>query len=365
MEILIIANSDTGLYGFRKDLILELNKLNCNISVATSQNGDTSLLEDLNCKLYPINIKRRSLSILNGFLLLIKINTIINITKPDLIITYTIKPNIIGGILARFKRINYVANITGLGSAFNKSKFLKSLALKLNKFALKKADKVFFENLENKDFFIKNRVVISNKAVALNGAGVNLEEYSFHNYPKKNNEVRFLFIGRIMKEKGIEELFDAIVGIKKLYPNVQFDIVGKEEENYRKRIDFLVMNGYLNFHGYQKNIIEYVSRSSCVILPSYHEGMSNVLLEAAAIGRPLITSNIPGCKEAVINNQTGFLVDVRDTEDLTDKIINFITLDYEKRKLMGLLSRKHIEEFFDKKIVVEKTIQHLAIKKNK
>lgn len=361
MKILIIANSDIGLHGFRKDLILELNELNCDISVATPQYGNARLLEDLNCEIYPINIKRRSLSILNGFLLLIKINKIINISKPALIITYTIKPNIIGGILARFKRINYVANITGLGSAFNKTKFLKNIASKLYRFSLKKADKVFFENSANKDFFIKNKIIISNKAVTLNGAGVNLEVYSFHNYPKENNEVRFLFIGRIMKEKGIEELFDAIVKIKILYPNVQFDIVGKEEENYKERLDFLVMNGYLNFHGYQKNIIDYICSSSCIVLPSYHEGMSNALLEAGAIGRPLITSNIPGCKEAVINNLTGFLVETRNADDLTEKLIKFINLDYEKKKQMGFLSRKHIEKSFSKKDVVRKTIKHLSI----
>ena len=176
------------------------------------------------------------------------------------------------------------------------------------------------------------------KTCKLNGAGVNLEDYPLMEYPDENQDIRFLFIGRIMKEKGIDELLEAAGRIKKDYPAVQFDIVGPMEDNYKETIDEYVNNGVINYYGFQSDVKPFIKQCHCFILPSYHEGMANTLLESASMGRPLITSNINGCKEAINNN--GYLVKVKDSNDLYLKIKEFVELDYQDKVILSKNSRK-------------------------
>lgn len=183
--------------------------------------------------------------------------------------------------------------------------------------------------------------------------------FPFYEYPLDENIVHFLFIGRIMKEKGIDELFIAIEKIHNEYNNVILDIVGNYEDNYENQINYLVDKGIVKFHGYQSNVKPFIQQAHCFVLPSYHEGMANTLLENASMGRPLITSNIYGCKEAVIENENGFLCESKNPESLYQKMKEFVLLDYNLKKQMGLNSRKHIEKNFDKKNVVSFTIKNL------
>ena len=178
-------------------------------------------------------------------------------------------------------------------------------------------------------------------------------------YPDKDQDIRFLFIGRIMKEKGIDELLEAANRIKKEYQKVQFDIVGPMEDNYKGAIDKYVGNGIINYYGFQSDVKPFIKKCYCFILPSYHEGMANTLLESASMGRPLITSNISGCREAVNNN--GYLTNVKDSNDLYEQIKKFIELDYQDKVLMSKNSRKHIEEVFDKRKIVKETVKGLGL----
>ena len=196
---------------------------------------------------------------------------------------------------------------------------------------MKKVYKVFFQNQFNLSVFLKYNIINKDKTVLVNGSGVNLVEHKPLKYPEDNG-VNFLFIGRIMKEKGIDELLLAAKKIIKEYPNVQFNLLGYMEENYSKIIEELSHEKIINYHGFQNDTINYISQSHCVILPSYHEGMSNSLLEGAALARPLIASNIPGCKEIIINNISGYLCDAKSVDDLYEKIVMFIKLSYYKKK---------------------------------
>lgn len=354
-KILILANNDVGLYKFRKELIEELLKEN---EVYISLPNDTlvPLLIDKGCKFIDTYVDRRGINPITDLKLLLNYVSIIRKVKPDLVITYTIKPNLYGGIVSRFLNVPYAMNITGLGTAFQKENFIKKLVCFLYKIASKKAKVVFFENKENKEVFISNKLIKKEQAYQLNGAGVNLEEYPFTSYPDKE-ETRFLFIGRVMKEKGIDELFEVASKIKEEYSNVFFDIVGPMEDNYKDVLDDLSNREIIEYHGFQSDVKPFIEKSHCYVLPSYHEGMANTLLECASMGRPLITSNIHGCKEAINNN--GFVCNVQDREDLYLKIKEFIDLSYEDKKQLGINSRKYIEEVFDKKKVVEETIRRL------
>lgn len=188
----------------------------------------------------------------------------------------------------------------------------------------------------------------------MNGAGVNLQEYIYEEMPTYES-IRFLFIGRVMKEKGIDELFAVARRIKKEYANVEFHIVGPFEDDYKEVVEVLEKENVIQYFGFQEDVKPFIKNVHCFVLPSYHEGMANTLLECAAMGRPLITSDIHGCKEAVRDN--GILVKVMDEEDLYRGVMEFIQLPEEEKQKMAVASRKLMEEVFDKDKVVEKSMK--------
>ncbi|MEH7180552.1 glycosyltransferase family 4 protein [Neobacillus vireti] len=358
MKILILANNDVGLYKFRKELIQKLISQGNEVYISLPEGEFIKHLVEMGCKFVETNVDRRGLNPIKDIKLLLHYFTLLNKVKPNLVITYTIKPNIYGGILCRFKNIAYAVNITGLGTAFHGSRILKKVVIFLYKIASKRAKVLFFENDENQSIFIHNKIVFPKNALNLNGAGVNLEEYQFTEYPSCE-ETRILFIGRVMKEKGIEELLEVARRLKGEYSNLFFDIVGPIEDDYRPIIKKLQEENVVNYYGFQSDVRPYIKKSHCFVLPSYHEGMANTLLEAGALGRPLVTSNIFGCKEAVNDKENGYLVRIKDIEDLYEKIKEFIHLPYEEKVEMGRKSREHIVSKFDKKKIIETTLKEL------
>lgn len=357
-KILILANNGVGLYKFRKELIQKLLKTN-EVYISLPYGELIEHLIEMGCHFIDTPVDRRGINPVTDLKLLNKYRKIFNQVEPDLVITYTIKPNIYGGFTARIKKVKYAVNITGLGTAFQNDNLLKKIIIFMYKKALKKVKTVFFENIENRNIFIENRIIEKDKTCLLNGAGVNTEEYQYAEYPNENKHIRFLFIGRIMKEKGIDELLYAAKKIKKEYSDIQFDIVGPMEDGYKNIIDEYVNNNIINYYGYQSDVKPFIKQCHCFIMPSYHEGMANTLLEAGSMGRPLITTNIHGCKEAIKDN--GYLCNAMDKEDLYKKIKKFIELDYKKKVNMSLNSRKHIEKIFDKRKVVKETMKGLNI----
>lgn len=360
-RILILANSDLGLYKFRKELIEKLLIEN-EVYIALPNGGYIKDLVQLGCKFIETRIDRRGINPIKDVKLLIHYLKIVTQIKPAQVITYTVKPNVYGGIVCGIKRIPYSVNITGLGTTFQNQGALKKIIVSLYKIACRNAKVIFFENEENRQIFIANKIVKEEKTCKLNGAGVSLEDYQFCNYPSNNNKIHLLFIGRVMREKGIDELFAVAKRIKDKYDNVVFDIVGPFEEDYENTVLELQNQGYIKYHGFQSDVKPFIEKAHCFVLPSYHEGMANTLLECGAIGRPLITSNIHGCKEAVINERNGYLVNVGDTEDLYLKIKQFIDVSWDEKVEMGKVSREIVEKFFDKKIIVEKTINKLFVR---
>lgn len=351
--ILVLANNDVGLYKFRKELLQALIEKGNKVYIALPYGKLVEPLIQMGCKFINTNLERRGINPITDFKLLLQYKKIIEHVKPDLVLTYTIKPNIYGGLISRLIKIPYIANITGLGTAFQREDMLKKFIVGLYKAALGNVKSVFFENQGNKQVFLDNHIIGEEVAVVMNGAGVNLEEYPFTSMPE-GDTIRFLFIGRVMKEKGVDELFAAAKKIKKEYNNVEFDIVGPFEEDYESIVRELQDRGIINYYGYQEDVRPFIEKCHCVVLPSYHEGMANTLLEAAAMGRPLIASNIHGCKEAVYNN--GFVCEIKNTESIYLKIVEYINTCLEDKVRMGENSRKHIEIEFDKKKVVKRSM---------
>lgn len=357
MKIIILANSSKGLFGFRQELIAELLKKNT-VCAYTPDNGSVSAIKALGCEVFDLPVDRRGMNPQKDFTLFRRILAILKREKPDLVITYTIKPNIYGGLACCLRSVPYVVNITGLGTAFQNKGILHRIVTIMYKFGLKEAKTVFFENEENRQIFIKLGIVPEQKTCLLMGAGVNLTRYHVTEYPA-GETTKFLFMGRVMKEKGIDELFEVMHRLKADGIDCSLDLLGSYEENYKEIIEKYEAEGWLNYHGYQMDVTPFISATHCFVLPSWHEGMANTNLESAASGRPVITTNIHGCLEAVEDGVTGYLVEKKNPDDLYRAMKNFTDLCYEKRKEMGLAGRKRMEKLFDKKNVVENTISRL------
>lgn len=356
MKILILANYDVGLYQFRRELIEELLKEN-DVYISLPYGELVEPLKEMGCVFIDTLVDRRGINPVKDLGLLKRYMSLLNRVKPDLVITYTIKPNVYGGFACRLKNIHYAVNITGLGTAFQKQGMLRKLVTFMYKVGLKKAKVVFFENEENQQIFIEDKIIKKEKTCLLNGAGVNLKHYQVVEYPEDNECTRFLFVGRVMQEKGVDELFEAMKKLREEGFICTLDVLGGYEENYAEIIKQYESEGWLNYHGYQKDVRSFIEKAHCFVLPSWHEGMANTNLECAAMGRPVITSNIHGCKEAVIDGVSGFLCERKDVGSLYEAMSKFIKLTYEERKAFGEAGRGHMEDVFDKRKVVERTIK--------
>ena len=279
-------------------------------------------------------------------------------TKPDIVFTYTIKPNVYGGMVCGKLGIPYAANITGLGTAVENAGPMQKVTLALYKMGLKKAQMVFFQNAENKNFMLSKNVV-QGDYFQLPGSGVNLKHYQPLEYPKYDT-IDFVFIARVMKEKGIDNYLEMAEVIRKKYPQTRFHICGFCEDDYTERLNELEEKGVVIYHGMVKDMTKIYKKTACTIHPTYYpEGLSNVLLESSASARPIITTNRAGCREVIDDGVNGFICKQNDSADLIKQVEKFLALSWEERKNMGLAGRTKVEKEFDRQIVIDKYLQEV------
>lgn len=359
MRILIATNHSYMFYRFRKELVETLMQEH-EVILSTPFVGYEDDLQAMGLRCIDTEIDRRSINPFKDMKLLKTYRKMLDEIQPDLVITYSIKPNIYMGSACMAKGIPYVTNVQGLGTAFEKP-VLSNVVSVMYRSALRKAGTVFFENEENAQFFLHKNIISAQQMNVLPGAGINLDEYPY--VPMQDDGVcSFLFVGRIMKEKGVDEFFTAAKTIKAEFgEKVAFDVVGFYEDAYKGTVDQLVADSVIKFHGFQTDVHPFYEAADCVVLPSYHEGMSNVLLEAAASGRPLITSDIPGCREAVEDGNSGYLCPAKDANALYGAMQRVMELSVEQRSEMGCRGRERMEQQFSKTAVVTETIKHLEI----
>lgn len=358
MKILILANSDLGLYKFRKELIKTL-VLEHKVFISLPWGEFVPEMIRLGCEYLQCEFDRHGKNPIYELKNYLYYKKIIKKIKPDIVLTYTIKPNIYGGFACAKLKIPYLVNITGLGTAVENGGFMQKFIIALYKMALRRAQQVFFQNEENLSFFIKKKIIKNNYQL-IPGSGVNLFENCLEPYPQNNNVINFLFIGRIMKNKGVEEFFECAKYIRSHYPNTQFNVIGGIESNkYIQQIADLENQGVLKYYGVQKNVHEYIKNNHAIILPSYHEGLANVLLEAAACGRPIIATNVAGCRETFDDGISGLSCLPRSAQSLIESVENFIMLPYERKIEMGFAGRLKMEKEFDRKIVIKAYLQEI------
>jgi glycosyltransferase involved in cell wall biosynthesis len=358
MRVLILANIDMGLYKFRRELLEELVKEN-EVYFCVPDGEFVESIKEIGCKFVPCTLmNRHGTNPIQELKLISFYKKVLREIKPDIVFTYTIKCNAYGGMACASLGVPYVANVTGLGTAIENGGLMQKISLALYKRGLRKAQKVFFQNTENRDFMV-SKGVVKGPYDMLPGSGVNLNQYNVFPYPD-GGTVDFVFIARVMKEKGIDQYLDAAKEIRKRHPETRFHICGFCEPEYDGRLQEEAEKGTVIYHGLVADMKPIYQMISCTVHPTYYpEGLSNVLLESAASGRPIITTDRPGCREIVDDGVNGFIVKQRDSQDLIAKIEKFLQLSREEKKNMGLAGRAKVERGFDRNIVIGKYLEEI------
>lgn len=355
MKILILTNYANGLYLFRKELLQSFAEDGHEIYVSLPPDENMDKLKDL-CHIIETQFDRRGMNPIKDFKLFLSYKKLIKKQKPDVVLTYTIKPNLYGGLACRMKKAPYLCNVTGLGTAIESGGLLSKILLAFYKISLKKARRVFFQNMGNREFMTRNGIALTNN-VLLPGSGVNLSEHIFEEYPTEQKGICFLAVIRIMKDKGIEEFLEAARRMKQQHKNVKFCLVGEYEDEtrslYEPQIEELVKKKIIKYLGHIDNVKEVMAKSHVIVHPSYHEGLSNVLLEAAACGRPVLASDVSGCIETFLEGESGFRFEAKNTDALVRAMEKILALSAEERRQMGIAGRAWMEKNFDRNIIIE------------
>lgn len=358
-NVLIIINDTTALYNFRFELVNELISRGYAVTAMCHIEKHAMELEQAGCRIVPIEISRHGKKPLEDIGLYLHMSRAIKELRPDVVCTYNIKPNVYGGLVCARQGIPYLVNVCGLGTPVETPGLMQTLTCSLYKLGVKKAQCVFFQNEENQEFFLR-RKMLSGRYQLLPGSGVNVDRWRCLPYPQ-GESVDFLFVSRIMKEKGIDQYLQAAEKIKSTHPNTRFHVVGAcEEPSYRAHLEELEEKGIIQYHGWQGDMLPFQRMNCCAVHPTYYpEGISNVLLEAAASGRPIITTDRSGCREIVEDGVNGYICRQRDTEDLVLQIEKFLALPWEQRRAMGLAARRKVEIEFDRQIVIRTYLEEI------
>lgn len=359
--IALLTNNDDDVYCFRKELIDGIIGAGYDMLISCPYGEKFELMKDYQYIYDDPVIDRRGTNVIADGKLFLHYRKILKKYRPAVVLTYTAKPNVYASVAARSLGIPYINNVTGIGSVVNMTGVKKAFILWLFKLAYRGAACVMFQNATNMQLALDSGMIKGDYKL-IPGSGVDLTRYPIQPYPdggdgKTGETVVFNYIGRVLHDKGVDDYIEAAKMIKKNYPNTEFNMLGfiePTESRYEKELAELSEQGIVYYRGSQKDVKPWIARAHAIIHPStYGEGMSNVLLENAASGRFLITTDNPGCKEIVVDGESGFIYHGGDVDALIRRIEEFLSLDNERRKSMGAVGRKHVEDNFSREIVVE------------
>lgn len=361
MHIAMVANDSNFVYNLRREVIEGLINEGHRVSVMCQVLSFREELEAMGCQLVDIKTDRQGMNPVQDIKLFCKYFRHLRKLRPDVALTNNIKPNVYGGVACRLLGIKTIPNITGLGNPVENPGKIQKLAILLYKIGVSNASCIMFQNQENMDFF-RNRNMINKrtKAHLLPGSGVSLEAHKAMDYPR-GETVHFLFIARILKEKGIDLYLQTAEKIRSQREDVVFHICGGcDDERYLEILRDAQDRGVVEYHGQQKNMLPFFEQAGCILHPSYYpEGMSNVLLEAAAHARPIVATDRAGCRETVDDGVSGYVIPIKDAQALTDAVERFLALSWEQKRDMGRAGREKMERQFDRKLVVQAYIDEL------
>ncbi len=364
--VAISINTSWNIYNFRLGLIKALQKEGYKIYALAPKDEYIIKLQEIGIEYIDIFMNNKGTNPIEDIKTIWEYYKIYKKIKPDVALHYTIKPNIYGTIGARLAGVKVVNNISGLGTVFLNDSISSKIARNLYKIALRFSAKVFFQNPHDRELFVKNSLVKSNKTDLLPGSGIDTQKFKPLPKERDDGKFKFLFIARLVKDKGIIEYIEASKKILQKYDNIEFQVLGAfypgnptaitKEQMQKWQEDKLV-----NYLGTSDRVSEIIKECDCVVLPSYREGLSKVLLEAASMAKAIITTDTPGCKDVVDNGVNGFLCKVKDADSLAIQIEKILHLSPKQREEMGKKGREKIIKEFDEKIVIEKYLETVML----
>lgn len=359
--IALLTNNDDDIYCFRKELIEEIICAGYEMLISCPDGEKFELMKHIEYRYDNPVIDRRGTNIIADAKLFVHYFRLFLKNKPSVVLTYTAKPNVYAGIAAYLLGIPVISNVTGFGSVLNEGGLKQKLIMSLFKFSFRRSACVMFQNSTNMKLAEESGMVKGEHKL-IPGSGVNTDRYPLQPYPhggngKEGEKVVFNYIGRILHDKNVDDYIEAAKRIKAEYPNTEFNMLGfiePTEMHYEKLLSDLEEKGIIKYRGSQKDIKPFVAASHATIHPStYGEGMSNVLLESASSGRPIISTDNPGCMETFVDGETGFIYHGGDVDALCEQIIKFLALPNDERKNMGEKGREYIKANFSREKVIE------------
>lgn len=363
-KIMLTGNSEMVIFKFRLELIERLLQEGYEVYAAfpkTAFGDGETISRQYGCHYIELTISSHGTNPFTDWNLLQQYKKVLYQVEPSALLTFTIKPNIYGAMAAAICKIPCITNVSGLGTAVEQPGILQLITTTFYHIATKKVQRVFFQNTENEQFFA-DRHIADGKRRLLPGSGVNLDHFKVFEYPYGDN-INFMFMARVLKEKGIEQYIDAAKAIRAKYSNANFHVLGVcDNETYLIKLKEMEAQGIIQYHGQQKNVLPFQKINCCTIHPTYYpEGMSNVLLESAACGRPIITTDRSGCREIIDDGVNGYICKQKDSADLIKQIEKFMALKRKQRCDMGLAGRRKVEREFDRQIVVKAYMDEIGL----
>ncbi|WP_416898635.1 MAG: glycosyltransferase family 4 protein [Minwuia sp.] len=357
MHVMMTVNAAWNIWNFRRPLIIQLLADGHQVTVAAPRDDSVAELKALGCTFIPFDMKPAGLNPLDGIGLAIRYRRLFRTQRPDIILSYTIKSNIFGAMAARISRIPFLPNVTGLGTAFLAGGLVQSIAERLYRVAFRNLPIIFFQNVDDRALFLARGLVAEGQGRLLPGSGINLARFSDDHYPEADDGIVFLMIARLLKDKGVIEFVEAARMVGARHRDVRFQLLGAVGSDNRtaigrETVSAWVAEGVVEYLGTTADVRPCIARAHCIVLPSYREGAPRTLIEAAAMSRPLIATDVPGCRAVVDHGELGLLCPARDVAGLAAAFATFMALPHEARRAMGKAGRAKMVAEFDEAVVV-------------
>ncbi|MBY6016091.1 glycosyltransferase family 4 protein [Qipengyuania gaetbuli] len=358
MKIILTVNAAWNIWNFRRPLIDDLIGRGHKVFILAPHDESVTRLEELGCAHIPLAMSAKGLNPLEGALLFRRMRTVFRDIGPDAVLSFTIKNNLFGALAAKSLGIPFLPNVTGLGTAFLSGGLLERVAVALYRQAFRGLPVVFFQNEDDRDLFLRRRIVRAPQCRLLPGSGIDLKRFEPAPFPGEDSEPVFLMIARLLRDKGVLEYVEAARIVKTVIPQARFQLLGATDAANRTAIgrDTVAAwedEGLIEYLGATDDVRTKISAAHCVVLPSYREGAPRTLIEAAAMARPIITTEVPGCRAVVEDGVTGFSCQVRSATSLAETCLKFLELAATAQEQMGEAGRAKMERQYDQRFVVE------------
>jgi glycosyltransferase involved in cell wall biosynthesis len=364
MKIAIVLNTSWNIYNFRMNFVASLQSQGHEVHTVAPVDDFTHFLTAAGCIHHPLRMDSRGANPVKDTALIIELWSIYRKMRPDIILHYTIKPNVYGSLAAGILGIPVINNVCGLGTVFLKDNLVSAIAISLYRISFRFASKVFFQNPEDLSLFLDKKLVAPEKTDLVPGSGIDLNKFQPVAF-KRNSSFTFLLISRLITDKGILEYIKAVEQLRAQGINARFQILGAKDPSHKRgielnTIDAWIRNGIIEYLGTTTDVRQFIHQADCIVLPSYREGTPRTLLEAASSAKPIIATDVPGCHQVVRHEFNGLLCKPKSPEDLAEKMDSMANFDDATIKKLGENGRQKMEEEFDEKVVIDKYIMAIA-----